>query len=188
MVGIGHAGDGVHRRADGRPVLAAGGDVGIGALAEHVAGQIVPRAVEPLRRVQQEPLHRLGLALAVGVAVVDGPRLLVAIRPIGEADIVELDLVEAQSRRLQRQIHLVLPHRPVVGAGPVHGADLQRRTLQIADDLLRMVRRQMGVVEHGNASDEVVSRSLQLLNVGLEVFSGVHGRRVGGRAVLLHHR
>ena len=188
MIGIGHAGDGVHRRADGRPVLAAGGDVGVGALAEHVAGQVVPGAVKPLRRVQQEPLHRLRLALAVGVAVVDGTRLFVAIRPVGEADVVELDLVEAQGRRLQRQIHLVPPHRAVVGAGPVHVADLQGRPVQVADDLLRVIRRQMGVVEHGDAADEVVARVLQLLDVGPEALHGVHGRRVGRGAVLLHHR
>ena len=188
MVGIGHAGNGVHRRADGRPVLAAGGDIGVGALAEHVAGQIVPGTMEPLRRVQQEPLHRLGLALTVGVAVVDGAGLLVVIRPVGEADIVELDLVEAQRCRLQRQIHLVLPHRAVVGAGPVHMADLQGRAAQVADDLLRVIRRQMGVVEHGDAADEIVSRVLQLPNVGPEALHGVHGRRVGRRTVLLHHR
>ena len=188
MVGVGHAGDGVHHGADGRPVLAAGGDIGIGALAEHVAGDIIPGLVQPLGGIEQEPLHGLRLALAVGVPVVDGAGLFVLVRAVGEADIVELDLVEPQRGGLQRQLRLVLPDGAVIGAGPVHGADLQRRAVQVGDDVLRVVGGQMRVIEHGDAADDVVARVAELLHVGPEALHGVLRRGVGRGAVLLHHR
>ena len=46
----------------------------------------------------------------------------------------------------------------------------------------------MSVVEHGDAPDQIVARVLQLLHIGAEALHGIHGRRVGGGAVLLHHR
>ena len=107
MVRVGHTGDGVHHGADGRPVLTAGRHIGVGAFAEYVAGDVVPGVMQPLRGVDQEPLDRLCLALTVGVFVIDGTRLLVLIRAVGEADVVKLDLVEAQSSGLQSQLHLV---------------------------------------------------------------------------------
>lgn len=75
MIRIGHGADGVHHIADGRPVLAVGGDVGLGALPEHIGGDIHPGVVESVAGVHQESLHRLGFALAVFVAVVNGPLL-----------------------------------------------------------------------------------------------------------------
>ena len=188
VIRIGHSGNGVHHRADGGPVLAAGRHIGVGALAEHIAGHIVPRLVQPLRGIHQKPLHRLGLALSIGVLVVDGPRLLVLVRAVREADVVELDLVEPQRRGLQRQLRLVLPHRAVVGAGPVHTADLQRRAAEIGDHILRVVGSQVGVIEHRDASDSIEPGVPQLLHVGPEILHGVLGRRIGRRAVLLHHR
>ena len=144
--------------------------------------------MQPLRGVDQKPLDRLCLALTVGVFVIDGTRLLVLIRAVGEADVVKLDLVEAQRGGLQRQLHLVLPHGAVVGAGPVHGTDLQGRAVQVGDDIFRVVGGQVGVVEHRDAADDVVAGVAELLHVGLEALHGVLGRGIGGRAVLLHDR
>ena len=144
--------------------------------------------MQPLGGVDQEPLDRLSLTLTIGVLVVDGTRLLVLIRAVGEADVVKLDLVEAQSGGLQSQLHLVLPHGAVVGAGPVHGTDLQGRAVQVGDDVLRVVGGQVGVVEHRDAADDVVAGVAELLHVGLEALHSVLSRGVGGRAVLLHDR
>ena len=136
--------------------------------------------MEPVAGVHQESLHRLGLALAVFVAVVNGP-LLEGPCAVGEAHIVELDLVKAhESGRLQPQLYLVLPHEPAVHTGPVHPADLQRLARLIGDDALRVILRQMGVVEGRDASDDVVPGILQGLDARLIYLQRVVGTLVGG--------
>lgn len=98
-----------------------------------------------------------------------------------EAHIVELDLVKAhESGRLQPQLHLVLPHEPAVHTGPVHPADLQRLAGLIGDDALRVILRQMGVIEGRDAPDDIISGILQGLDARLIYLQRVIGTLVGG--------
>ena len=189
MIGVRHGADGVHHAADGRPILAVGRDVLFRALAEHIGRHIHPRLMEPVGGILQKPLHRLGLALVIGVAVVDGARLVIVPGAVREADIVELYLVEAHGPGgLQGQVHLILPHIAAVYAGPVHAADLQRPAAQVRYHTLRMICGQVGIVEGGDPADDVIPGVLQLFHRRLIVLQGVVGVLIGAGGILLHHR
>ena len=163
MIGVRHGADGVHHIADGGPVLAVGRNVLFRALAEHVCRDIHPRLMEPVGGILQKPLHRLGLALVIVVVIVDGARLVIVPGAVREADIVELNLVEAHGLGgLQGQVHLILPHVAVIHAGPVHAADLQRIAVQVRHHALRVIRGQVGIVEGRDPADDIVTGILQL--------------------------
>ena len=189
MIGVRHGGDGIHRSADGRPVLTVSGHIVLGALAEHIGRDIRARIMQPRGSVLQKALHRLCLALPVCIAEVDGTVLLIAPCAVGETAVVKLDLVEAhQLHGLQRQIHLILPHGAVIHAGPVHAAYLQRVTGGIGDHTFGMVHRQIGVIKGGDAADHIVAGLFQRGNA-LPVFLRRQvGAVIGAGRKRLHHR
>ena len=144
--------------------------------------------MENVGGIHQKPLDRLGLGFPIGIAVIDGSRPLVTPGTVGEADIVELDLVKAhQFHRLHRQIHLVLPGFPAVGRGPVGPGEPQGLPIQIRDGVFRVILHEAGVVKGGDAPDDVVAGILQLLDGGVVFFHGVEGCRGPGGAVGMHH-
>ena len=189
MIGVRHGADGVHHAADGRPILAVGRDILFRALAEHIGRHIHPRPVEPVGGVLQKPLNGLGLALVIVVVIVDGARLVIVPGAVGEADIVELNFVEAHGLGgLQGQLHLILPHLAAVYAGPVHAADLQRPAAQVRHHTLRMICGQVGIVEGRDAADDVIPGVLQLFHRRLIALQRVVGIRIGAGGIFLHHR
>ena len=144
--------------------------------------------MENIRSVHQKPLDRLGLCLAVGVPVVDGSGLVIAVGAVREADIVKLDLVEAhQLRRLHRKVHLVLPGFPAIGRGPVGSGQLPRLALFIGDGVFRMVLDEIGVVKGGDSADHIVACIFQLLDRRLIFLHGIEGSRCSRRTILLHY-
>ena len=199
VVRIRHAGDDVDHVADRGPVLAVGRHIVAAGLAEDVRADIHAVLMQDVRRVHQKPLDGLRLGLAVFVAKVDGARFLVFVRPVREADVVELDLIETHGLdRVDRQRDLVLPHVAAERARPVARiCDHQRLAVLVRDGVFRMILAEERVVEHRQPPDGVEACVLDLLD-DLPVFLDrvvrvlvrrggiflVHGRVIAdGRAV-----
>ena len=126
VVGIRHAADHVDDVADGGPVLAIGCDVAAGGFAEHVGADIHAHVMQLIAGEHQKALDGLRLRLVIFVAVVDVAVFLVIIRAVREADIVELNFVEAEKADgLLGQLYLVFPHIAAEGARPVAARDIQ---------------------------------------------------------------
>ena len=186
VVRVGHTADHIHDIADSGPVLTVGRDIGVICLAENVGADIYAEVVKLLHRVHQKTLYGLRLGFVIGVVVVDVPVLFVLIRSVREADVVELDLVEAHALHcLLCQRDLVLPDIAAEGAGPVAVGNIQRLAVFVVDAVFRVIGHEEGVIEGGQTADDVEARVLELANGSLVFLEGIVGVFSGRRRILV---
>ena len=93
-----------------------------------------------------------------------------------EAHVVELDLVEAELRRLGGDVDVVLPDALVVGVRPPEpGAVEPARAVRAADRQLGRARREDGILEGDDAADQIEARGMDLGDGALGVVVGLRG-------------
>src|SRR3954468_14874985 len=93
-----------------------------------------------------------------------------------EAHVVELDLVEAELRRPAGDIDVVLPHTPVVRVRPAEaGAVHPPRAVCTADRQLGRARREDGILEGDDTSDQIEARGVDLGDDALSIVVGPRG-------------
>ena len=107
-----------------------------------------------------------------------------------EADVVELDLVEAGVGALLRDLDLIFPGVAVIRVDPGHaGIIREHTTVGVMVHPLRLHRREVGVTEGDDAGNGVDAMLLQRLHQGRQVRDGVFLRsdlvdQRGGHLVL----
>jgi hypothetical protein len=93
-----------------------------------------------------------------------------------EAHVVELDLVEAELRRLGGDVDVVLPDSFVVGVRPPEpGAVHPARAIRAADRQLGGARREDGILEGDHTPDQIEARGVDLRDDPLSVVVGPRG-------------
>src|SRR5919106_2659497 len=149
---------GVDHRVDGVEV---GGELPRPLANSHVARRREPEDIrgdphaerlQALAGVLEEPHDGRGLGL-LGLALVDGGREVAVGR---EADVVELDLVEARLCRSRGDVHVVLPDPLVVRVGPAEPAARQPDAAAAAlNGHTGLPAGEVWVLEDDDAADEV---------------------------------
>ena len=164
VVRIRHSANRIANIRDSRPILTVCSCIArVCSLAKDIHRHISTYGVNLVARILHKSLNSLHLRLVVLVVVVD--KLLHLGHTVGETNIVEVDLVEAElTHRLLCQLHIELPYLAVVWAWPIGLIVLEWLARSLLGDChLWVVLHKVRILEAGDTTYHIEALLVQTL-------------------------